>query len=116
MWRSSLRGIADLGLTKRSNRWSASFGPGPASGWYWTVAPCTSLRASPSTVRSYRLMWVSSAAPKSVSQRTASSSSIVLAPFGPSTAKPWFWLVISTIPVVRSLTGWLAPWWPNGSL
>jgi hypothetical protein len=31
-----------------------------------------------------------------------------------STAKPWFWLVISTWPLVsRSLTGWLAPWWPN---
>ena len=43
-------------------------------------------------------MWVSSAAPKSVSQRTASSSSIVFAPSGPSTAKPWFWLVISIRP------------------
>ena len=30
-----------------------------------------------------------------------------------STAKPWFWLVISTWPVSRSFTGWLAPWWPN---
>jgi hypothetical protein len=26
--------------------------------------------------------------------------------------KPWFIEVISTLPVVRSLTGWLAPWWP----
>ena len=44
------------------------------------------------------------------------SWSMVRAPSGPSTAKPWFWLVISVRPVVRSLTGWLAPWWPNASL
>ncbi len=37
---------------KRSNRWRASWGPGPASGWYWTVPPGTSSRRSPSTVRS----------------------------------------------------------------
>ena len=30
-----------------------------------------------------------------------------------STAKPWFWLVIDTRPELVSLTGWLAPWWPN---
>ena len=33
-----------------------------------------------------------------------------------STAKPWFWLVISTLPVARSFTGWLAPRWPRSSL
>ena len=38
--------------TNRSNRYCASCGPGPASGWYWTVAPGTSSRVSPSTVRS----------------------------------------------------------------
>ena len=32
------------------------------------------------------------------------------------TAKPWFWLVISTLPVMRLRTGWLAPRWPNLSL
>ncbi len=31
-----------------------------------------------------------------------------------STAKLWFWLVISTRPVPRCCTGWLPPWWPNG--
>ena len=31
-------------------------------------------------------------------------------------AKLWFWLVISTCPVVEVATGWLPPWWPNGSL
>src|SRR3954462_9504541 len=38
------------------------------------------------------------------------------APPGPTTAKPWFCEVISMRPVSRSLTGWLAPRWPNGSL
>jgi len=36
----------------RSNKYSESCGPGPASGWYWTVPPRTSSRVSPSTVRS----------------------------------------------------------------
>ena len=83
------------------------------------TAPCwpgTSRSTSPSTVRSYRLSCESSAAPKSVSQRTGSSVSIVRAPSGPSTANPWFWLVMSIRPVSRSLTGWFAPRWPNGSL
>ena len=26
-----------------------------------------------------------------------------------STVKPWFWLVIITLPVLRSCTGWLVP-------
>ena len=58
----------------------------------------------------------SSAAPKSVSQRTGSSASIRGSPPGPSTAKPWFWEVMSIRPPASSLTGWLAPRWPNGSL
>ena len=33
-----------------------------------------------------------------------------------ATAKLWFWLVISTAPVASRRTGWLPPWWPNGSL
>ena len=33
-----------------------------------------------------------------------------------ATAKLWFWLVISTPPVASRRTGWLPPWWPNGSL
>ncbi len=32
------------------------------------------------------------------------------------TAKPWFCEVMSIRPVASSLTGWLAPRWPNGSL
>ena len=30
-----------------------------------------------------------------------------------STAKLWFWLVISTLPVSRFFTGWLPPRCPN---
>ena len=37
-------------------------------------------------------------------------------PTSPRTANPWFWDVIAIRPVRRSLTGWLAPRWPNGSL
>src|SRR5918992_102282 len=36
----------------RSKRWTASCGPGPASGWYWTVDAGTSRKTRPSTVRS----------------------------------------------------------------
>ena len=35
---------------------------------------------------------------------------------GSSTAKPWFWLVMLTLPVRRSTTGWLAPLWPYRNL
>ena len=49
---SSRRGIVamprpSISSTNRSNRYSASLGPGPASGWYWTVAPGTSSSAQP---------------------------------------------------------------------
>ena len=55
----------------------------------------------PSTTPSLRLRWVTS----------------TLADSEPSsTAKLWFWLVISTVPVASRRTGWLPPWWPNGSL
>src|SRR3954464_4813696 len=33
---------------RRSNRCLASWGPGPASGWYWTVQPATSFSTRPS--------------------------------------------------------------------
>lgn len=35
---------------------------------------------------------------------------------GASTAKPWLCAVTSTLPVVRSCTGWLMPRWPYFSL
>jgi hypothetical protein len=79
----------------------ASCGPGDDSGWYCTEKSGSWVWVSPSTVWSLRLTWVSWALPPSDST---------------STAKPWFWLVISTLPVVRSMTGWLPPWWPNLSL
>ena len=55
----------------------------------------------PSTVPSERCRWV-----------TCSSVGRVAS----STAKPWFWAVISTRLVSRSSTGWFAPRWPNFSL
>ena len=50
---------------------------------------------------------MSSASPKSDCSRV---------PGSPRTAKPWFCEVIAMRSVRRSLTGWLAPRWPNGSL
>src|SRR3954451_21006908 len=47
-----LRAHAARVSRKRSNRCRASWGPGPASGWYWTVEAGTSLSTRPSTVRS----------------------------------------------------------------
>ena len=46
---------------------------------------------------------MSSAAPKSVSQRTGSSASIVSPPSGGRTAKPWFWEVMSILPGLEVL-------------
>ena len=43
---------AAIWSTNRSKRYRESCGPGPASGWYWTVAPRASGSSSPSTVRS----------------------------------------------------------------
>src|SRR5262249_41530422 len=68
---------------KRSNRNEASWGPGAASGWYCTDHTGLSDTANPSTVPSLRLTWVTA-------QEAGSDSG--------STAKPWFWLVIATLP------------------
>ena len=86
--------------TKRSNRWWLSVGPGQPSGWYWTLNTGSERWARPSTEPSLRLTWV-----------TWKSPSGTLAA---STWNSWFWLVMWTAPVASSLTGWLAPWWPNG--
>ena len=50
---------------------------------------------------SLRLIWVMSAAVPSESA---------------STAKLWFWLVISITPDARFFTGWFPPWCPNAIL
>ena len=47
---------------KRSNRYAASWGPGAASGWYWTLKAGTSRLARPSITPSLRFTWVTSAA------------------------------------------------------
>ena len=53
-------------------------------------------------------------------QALVAASRTVAAPYavgvapssGASTANPWLWAVTSTLPVVRSITGWLMPRWP----
>ena len=85
---------------KRSKTSSASSGPGEPSGWYWTVSTGRLRCRSPSTEPSLRLRWLTSKPP--------SRGSV-----SPTTSTSWFWAVICTRPVCRSLTGWLAPWWPK---
>ena len=87
--------------TNRAKRWRASWGPGDDSGWYCTPKACASSTSMPSTVPSFRFTWETRALWPS--ERS-------------STAKPWFWEVMSTLPVRRSCTGWFAPRWPNFSL
>ena len=67
-----------------------SCGPGLASGWPWKQKAGRSVRARPWIEPSKSDTWVT--------RRFAGSES-------GSTEKPWFWLVISTWPVSRSLTG-----------
>ena len=62
-----------------------SWGPGLASGWYWTESTGRSRWRKPSTVPSLRLTWVTS-------MWSGSESG--------SVAKPWFWEVISPFPVI----------------
>ena len=101
--------------TKRSKRYAASCGPAAASGWYCTEnalsAPSASRSSSPSTTSSLRQTWLTLASPYGV--LTGWSSGV---PSGHWTAKPWLWAVTSTLPVVRSITGWLMPRWPYFSL
>ena len=75
-----------------------SCGPGLASGWPWKQNAGRSVRARPCREPSN--------SETCVGRRFAGS-------VAGSTAKPWFWLVITTCPVSRSFTGWFAPWWPN---
>ena len=75
---------------------SASCGPAAASGWYCTenARPSTSLM--PSTTPSLAQVWLTSAVPNGVSNRS---------PASPSSAKPWFCAVTATRPVAWSMTG-----------
>ena len=83
-----------IDFTKRSNRYPTSCGPGLASGWPWKQNTGLSVHAKPCSVPSNSDTCVT---------RTFAGSD------AGSTAKPWFWLVISTCPVSRSSTGWFAP-------
>ena len=51
LWRSSRLGMGELREVV-VEQGEESFGPGPASGWYWTQPAGTSSSRSPSTVPS----------------------------------------------------------------
>ncbi|OLT26192.1 hypothetical protein BJF82_03740 [Kytococcus sp. CUA-901] len=108
--RSGVRPVV-MRSTKRSNRYSLSCGPAAASGWYCTEKAGRSRHSSPSTTSSLRHTWETHTRP-----RASSCGAVTTASSGASTANPWFWAVISTLPVVRSMTGWLMPRWPKSSL
>src|SRR6185369_3445100 len=91
-----LRAIASANAL---NHGRESCGPGLASGWYWQASTGSFRCTRPSSVPSLPLTCVTSNSP---------SGSVTL-----STMNPWFWLVTSTTPVRRSITGWLMPRWPN---
>ena len=50
-----LEKIIEANLPKRG---AASWGPGPASGWYWTLKSPSERFSKPSVVPSYRFTWV----------------------------------------------------------
>src|SRR6202012_1344337 len=106
-----------------SNRSAASCGPGAASGWNWTLNTGRSSRRTPSTTPSFRLTWLTWAAPYGVSNGARAASGMCgqtvppaegVSPAWPgrAAAKPWLWLETRTRPVARSMTGWLIPRWP----
>ena len=74
-----------------SKRYRASCGPGDASGWYCTENIGYLRCRNPSRVLSFKLTWV-------ISTSFSRSDSV-------STANPWFWEVISTLPDRKFLTG-----------
>ena len=104
--------LSPSGRTNRSKRYAASCGPAAASGWYCTEnafsRPSSSRSSRPSTTSSLRQTWLTVA--DAVRRRRSARSS------GASTANPWLCAVTSTLPVVRSITGWLMPRWPYFSL
>src|SRR5579875_3653736 len=57
-----------------SNRSAASCGPGAASGWYWTLNTGRSSRRRPSTTPSFRLTWLTWAAPYGLSNGARAAS------------------------------------------
>ena len=76
-----------------ANRYRASCGPGPASGWYCTLNAGTPSIASLRWCWSLRLRWVT------VDAAVEAAG---------STQKLWFWLVISTLPLALVAHGMVA--------
>src|ERR1700722_4228499 len=52
---------ASISSANSPNRYLASCGPGPASGWYWTEKAGRSRQEMPSITPSFKLTWVTSA-------------------------------------------------------
>src|SRR5262249_51392051 len=100
-----------ISLRNRSKSGRASFGPGAASGWYWTENAGMSRHRRPSSVPSFRFQCESTPRPRSV--WTVAPS--LRHPAG-STANPWLCDVIAMRPDSTSFTGWFTPRWPNRSL
>ena len=66
-----------------------------ASGWYCTLNTGRPTRRMPTTVLSFKWTWVSS------TSRWIQGSRLI--------TNPWFWEVISHVPVIKFLTGWFTP-------
>src|SRR5207342_1472990 len=90
--------FACIDATKRSNNGPTSCGPGLASGWPWKLKAGASVSSMP---------WLLPSNNERCVTRTLAGN------VDSSTAKPWFWLVMRTRPLSRSITGWFAPWCPN---
>ena len=86
---------------KCSKRYLLSCGPGLDSGWYCIENALYSGQLSPAKVLSFRFMCV---------------GIIFFDNDCISTPNPWFWLVISILPLLIFFTGWLIPLCPNFSL
>ena len=102
---------------KRSKRWRASCGPGPASGWYWTVAAgdVAQGQALDGAVVEVEVGQLGGAEVGLPADRL-----VALDPRLAAGARDREAVVlggdVDAAAVSRSLTGWLAPRWPKGSL
>ena len=99
--------------TNRSKRYAASCGPAAASGWYCTEKLAARRPASIAQLEPLDHVVVEADV---AHRRLAVRRRASVASSGASTANPWLCAVTSTLPVVRSITGWLMPRWPYLSL
>ncbi len=112
--RLGMSGLLPVGMrsANRSKRYAASCGPAAASGWYCTEK----LVSSPVGVAQLEPLDDVVVEADVADGHLAELGRRGRPRAGASTAKPWLWAVTSTLPVVRSMTGWLMPRWPYFSL